>query len=394
MKKTAFLFIAILLPFLLVNEALRWILLRNNSFHQLLRRDWSLIFSLPPNFSGRFPFNMDSMPPWNGKGMLWEISTNPQGLRGQKPTGPKAPGVLRIICLGDSITFGQDVSDHYTYPYQLEKILANSAAGEERFEVINAGVPAYTSRQGLACLDQRLLKYKPDLVILGFGFNDAQSKFAAGFRPDKAFIKGEVKTGWSKIYRSPVNVSILIVTRQPLFSSIRTVSSVMKVVLAARLGARLKESKVKLNFKPRELTEKDFKDSRVAPADFRDNLNQFVWLAQKNGFKLLFYVTSVTHPLYRSIILDIAQKQGIPVVDFSGKLERYKLDDLLKNELYADLIIDYRQKLGDDFLRDNPIYVTTSDAIHPNPAGNRIVAEAIAGTIISQTVYKPYFIPP
>jgi len=59
-------------------------------------------------------------------------STGPQGLRGHGFQTP-APG-FRIVCVGDSITFGWGVSDDETYPAQLQRVLG--------VEVLNAGMPA------------------------------------------------------------------------------------------------------------------------------------------------------------------------------------------------------------------------------------------------------------
>jgi len=43
---------------------------------------------------------------------IWDftlVSTNPQGLRGERPLGPKRPGSVRLVFVGDSVTFGYRV---------------------------------------------------------------------------------------------------------------------------------------------------------------------------------------------------------------------------------------------------------------------------------------------
>src|SRR5438046_3099165 len=47
---------------------------------------------------------------------------------------------IRIMCIGESTTFGGDES----YPSQLEKIL-NSSSPNKRFKVINKGIPGQRS---------------------------------------------------------------------------------------------------------------------------------------------------------------------------------------------------------------------------------------------------------
>lgn len=73
----------------------------------------------------------------------------------------------RIICLGDSCTFFGNPS----YPSSLESQLSTVLPGQT-WEVINAGVPAYSSLQGLLVLEHYLLAYNADYVTVFFGWND------------------------------------------------------------------------------------------------------------------------------------------------------------------------------------------------------------------------------
>jgi lysophospholipase L1-like esterase len=103
--------------------------------------------------------------------------TNNMGLRGPDRELTPAPGTMRILCLGDSYTFGEGVQEQDTYPARLEALLragAARAAGPRPsdFEVVNAGVQAQDTRLE-ALLLQRLIRLGPDLVIVGFFMNDA-----------------------------------------------------------------------------------------------------------------------------------------------------------------------------------------------------------------------------
>lgn len=98
-------------------------------------------------------------------------TTNAQGFRG--PEVPLERGsALRIACLGDSYTFGEGVGDDETWPAQLAGELAR-ARPELEFEVLNCGVNAYDTRQEVRALETRVLPYAPDLVLLAFFLNDA-----------------------------------------------------------------------------------------------------------------------------------------------------------------------------------------------------------------------------
>src|SRR3954471_226180 len=46
----------------------------------------------------------------------WEIRLNSDGFRGEEMSNARAPGIVRIACLGDSWTFGMPVGQEQTYP--------------------------------------------------------------------------------------------------------------------------------------------------------------------------------------------------------------------------------------------------------------------------------------
>jgi lysophospholipase L1-like esterase len=103
---------------------------------------------------------------------------NSAGLRGAEPDRPKRR--VRILCLGDSCTFGYapDVTDDATYPADLARRL-----GPDRFEVLNGGRPGFGS---LDCLDffvYRAVELEPDYVLILAGWNDFSHAHAIEPRP-------------------------------------------------------------------------------------------------------------------------------------------------------------------------------------------------------------------
>jgi len=97
------------------------------------------------------------------------LRTNALGLRG--PDVPDDDGRPRILALGDSCTFGWQVQESESYPALLEERL--STDGRRPFRVLNAGVPGYTTHQGLHVLRERAPALRPEIVTIAFGFNDA-----------------------------------------------------------------------------------------------------------------------------------------------------------------------------------------------------------------------------
>jgi lysophospholipase L1-like esterase len=94
--------------------------------------------------------------------------TNSLGLRDDEIADD---GALRILAVGDSCTWGWQVAQDDAYPQVLQKLL-NTEAGGDRYRVINAGRPGYTSYQGLVYLRDAIVQLRPHIVIIAFGFND------------------------------------------------------------------------------------------------------------------------------------------------------------------------------------------------------------------------------
>lgn len=98
-----------------------------------------------------------------------ETRTDEYGMRIHPSTPVVANKGPRILCLGDSSTFGWRMDYEDTYPYLLEKALQDSLPG---VQVFNGGVPGYTSHQNLHQFMQLVDQVEPDYVILYTGNND------------------------------------------------------------------------------------------------------------------------------------------------------------------------------------------------------------------------------
>lgn len=104
---------------------------------------------------------------------VWRIFNDVRGFRDDpdaSATGVERP-VFRVLCIGDSITFGFNVDQDATYPRALQRRLAERLSGR-RVEVINAGVPGWSWVQGRTFLELEGLGLRPDVVVIGHGTND------------------------------------------------------------------------------------------------------------------------------------------------------------------------------------------------------------------------------
>jgi len=103
-----------------------------------------------------------------------DIRTNSYGLRGPEPAIPKPAGVLRILMLGDSFTFGFPVRDEETFCRVIEQGL--NAQGYP-VEVINGGVSGYSPTLEYISLRDQFFRFDPDLVILWYDRGDLQEDY-------------------------------------------------------------------------------------------------------------------------------------------------------------------------------------------------------------------------
>ncbi len=113
------------------------------------------------------------------------IQINSAGFRGPDFAAEKPEDGFRIVCLGGSSTFGFYDRDAYTYPAILQRLFSersrsvsramstNASAQGKQVEVLNAGIPHAKSENLLAMLRGELLGYKPDLITIYTGYNDA-----------------------------------------------------------------------------------------------------------------------------------------------------------------------------------------------------------------------------
>src|SRR5262245_41031412 len=100
---------------------------------------------------------------------------NSRGFRDEERPLTKNPTTFRIVSLGDSVAFGLGAEAGETYSRVLERLLNErplAGRGILRYEVVNLAVLGYNSAQERRVLERTGLAYSPDLVLVGFVFND------------------------------------------------------------------------------------------------------------------------------------------------------------------------------------------------------------------------------
>ena len=114
-----------------------------------------------PGFRGR----------WDGS--WYEI--NSLGQRGPEYVLGDPGKEYRVVCLGDSCTFGKGVYERECWPRQLETMLSEEARrthAEWTPKVANLGVNGYSGKSYMRMFEQRGKQLEPDLVVVGYNLND------------------------------------------------------------------------------------------------------------------------------------------------------------------------------------------------------------------------------
>ncbi|MBW2196229.1 MAG: hypothetical protein JRF37_12060, partial [Deltaproteobacteria bacterium] len=202
----------------------------------------------------------------------------------------------RYLFIGSSITFGWGVPAQKAFAEIVRREL-DKAFSELAFDVINAGVPGYSSYQGLNYLKKILPRYQPDLVIAEFGINDgtmATGKMDKDWTPgfSDTFSQLIRKSGWGRLFLR-------------LFKGLAPEKSIAN----QRQGLE----QARKSFYRVSLTGNK---TRVAPADFKTNLQQMASLCREENASFFVYIPSLYNEYGEGLLtlsVNIMMPDSIPV---------------------------------------------------------------------------------
>jgi hypothetical protein len=123
---------------------------------------------------------------------------NAKGYRDLDRVNPKPPGVHRVVCIGDSFTWGSNVLFDDAWPQRVERALTRVRG--ERWEAVNLGEPGLNAVQEASRLDSEGFAYGPDVVVVAYVLNDSEDEQAAEARR---------AADWAEEQRWPPSTSLL-----------------------------------------------------------------------------------------------------------------------------------------------------------------------------------------
>ncbi len=103
-----------------------------------------------------------------------QVAISEQGLRDAPIEVPKPPGTRRLLCVGDSTTFGWGVQADECFCSLLDDLLGPD------WETVNLGIPGYNTAQEVRRLQVAGLPLEPDLAIVLVQDNDYQPPMVYG----------------------------------------------------------------------------------------------------------------------------------------------------------------------------------------------------------------------
>lgn len=119
-------------------------------------------------------------PVWTKGREVWP--RNALGYRDLEHSRTKPPGVKRVVSLGDSFAWGSRVEWEDAYPCRLGRGLRMRRG--EPWEVVNLAMPGMNTVEQARQLAMEGMAYEPDVVVLGYCFNDAEDRDAYRQRHD------------------------------------------------------------------------------------------------------------------------------------------------------------------------------------------------------------------
>ena len=140
--------------------------------------------------------------------LSYEVHINSLGLRGPEIERSAPPGRIRILVLGDSMTFGYYLEEEETFPARLE---ARLRADGIDAEVVNTGSGGWSIGSETRFLIERGLALEPDHVILAICANDlTELDEEEDLYPRQARAVGELRRELSQIMYSTASYELYL----------------------------------------------------------------------------------------------------------------------------------------------------------------------------------------
>jgi lysophospholipase L1-like esterase len=264
----------------------------------------------------------------------YKVSINSMGLRGREFSINKPPGVYRLLCLGDSITFGFGInSEEQVFTSILEDEL-NNMGTSKKFEVINGGIGGTTISDQYAFLQKKCLKINPDLVILTFCRNDVDELAnTSAFEEIETYVAQKRGTfaiiEKTNTYKLMANVYRLMVVLNKALRKRLSAKWGAWYKKISRLLARKQNNYAADNIRAAKQRIEERKQRRkLLWAKYKDYLSKMKSVLKQKDIKFVLAVVLFDNPLLKdreaknaqinSTLQQYAEELDIPMINYSS----------------------------------------------------------------------------
>jgi lysophospholipase L1-like esterase len=304
------------------------------------------------------------------------VSINSVGLRDSEVVLPKPPRTIRMIAVGDSVTFGYGIPIEATYPKVLQRRLngisasQNNSSEAPHFEVLNAGTLGGSLGDYLHFLNQKTDLLQPDVILLGLTLNDILVySDAGGVVENGAEFQGEHQ---SRLRR----VSQLLLRHSQLYAL--SYSRVKSILYSAGVFDmnKVQGSNFLAVAPPSPYQEKAWQSSlamlsRIADFCHQRNLGLFIIV-----FPMEMQLSTQQFDFYQKIYR-LRLGEGTLAADPQRRLHHYAAANGLN---LIDPLPAFRAHAHEGlYLRNKMI---PSDPTHPSILGNELIANEIFGALV------------
>jgi len=318
------------------------------------------VFALRPNFSGVFADR--------------NITTNSFGYRDEEFPSSKPNDEVRILALGDSVTYGGYVLSSKTFTEQLEDRLSSQFPSHS-FQVINTGVPGNGPMQEYYDL-QEGLDFDPDAVILQFTLNDVTEPYI--------FLKRLGGSGWSYHgIRDIPAIDFYLGQHSSLYCLAKNWYAEM--TYRGKDSDTLKEraKKQEIYQKEKLITRHDHEKIREAWKEYFHWLTKIADTCRNKQLPLIILISPFEFQFNLSPEQDYPQKNIIHFCE-AGNLSYLDLIDVLRSD-FESQGLSYSNRTGTEEFWDRFFY----DHDHLSMLGHKFVAELLFPLVVRELGLSP-----
>lgn len=303
---------------------------------------------------------------------IQEIKINSKGLRDYEYSYDKGDA-YRIILVGDSFTDAYQVKLEETTPKILEKKLKKLG----NYEVINFGFNGYGLIPEAILIEEEVIKYSPDMIILNFfvgnDFKDIDVGSYNKIIPDEFWLNENHDMLKESVYEKDFNLRL---------RSFLTRNSMLYFLIKESMR-NFEDDNIRVN-NINPIYQKVYDDELQENLETTNLIFQFLNdLTSKNEIKFLVFLIPAKEQVDINIFNELLEKNDKSIDEYDLEKPQILLRDLLEssNIEYFDLLPSLRKE------NINNTFYWEFDG-HFNPKGYNLAADLVYKELINRKYLK------